>query len=107
MGKYDEIRSSVSKLLDDNFNVFTYNGHGMNIGVWETEDFQDLEKPIGSYSTAKYRVFVFIPNTYGLEVKVELNFLSVYEWETLFEGYIEDINDIKKILNYQLGLKIK
>jgi hypothetical protein len=108
MGKYDEIRNTIIKILDDNFGIFTYTGHGVNIGIWETKDFQDMEKPIGSsWWTAKYRLWVFIPDKYGMQIKVEMFFMSVYEWESMFEGYIEDVNDIKKILNYQLGLKTK
>ena len=84
MHKYEIIRNSVTDLLKE-FSCFEYKGHGMQIGIWETEDFQSLTKPVGD----------------------EVFLMSVYEWETVFEGYIENVTDISKILNFQLGLPKK
>jgi hypothetical protein len=38
---------------------------------------------------------------------VEAFIIHVCEWETMFEGYIEDISDIRRILGMQLGLPLK
>ena len=102
---YEYIRNSVTELLKKEFSAFEYKGHGTQIGIWETEDFQSLTKPIGdSFWSGKFRLWVFIPDQNGQQIKVEVFLMSVYEWETVFEGYIENVTDISKILNFQLGL---
>ena len=105
MGKYDNIRNNVTQMLKEEVTGFEYKGHGAHIGLWETPDFIHLEKPFGqSYTLAQFRMFVFIPVGYGTEIKIEIFLPSVGEWETVFEGYISDISDISKILNFQLGI---
>lgn len=107
MHKYEIIRNSVTNLLKE-FSCFEYKGHGMQIGIWETEDFQSLTKPVGdSFWSGKFRLWVFVPDQNGQQIKVEVFLMSVYEWETVFEGYIENVTDISKILNFQLGLPKK
>ena len=106
MGKYDNIRSNVTQMLKEEFTGFEYKGHGANIGVWETTDFQDLEKPFGdSYTLAMFRILVFIPIGYGMNIKIEILLPSVGEWETVFEGYVSSLTNIPEILNFQLGLQ--
>jgi len=108
MANYSETRESVDALLQETFPDLKYHGHGNNIGIWETDDMLDLTKPIGdSYWYAKFRLWVFIPNSYGMQIKVEAFIIHVCEWETMFEGYIEDISDIRRILGMQLGLPMK
>lgn len=108
MTKYETIRSNVANILKSNFHEFEYKGHGANIGVWETEDFQSLTKPFGdSFWSGKFRVWVFIPNQQGQQIKIEVFLMSVYEWETAYEGYIKDFDDITEILSFRLGLEKK
>lgn len=99
-------RDSITEMLKEEFGVFEYKGHGANIGVWETEDFQSLTKPFGdSFWSGKFRIWVFVPNQQGQQIKIEVFLMSVYEWETIFEGYIHSVSDISKLLNYHFGLK--
>lgn len=108
MTKYETIRNNVANILKSNFPEFEYKGHGANIGVWETEDFQSLTKPFGdSFWSGKFRVWVFIPNQQGQQIKIEVFLMSVYEWETAYEGYIKDLDDITEILSFRLGLEKK
>lgn len=103
---FTELQEIFVKYMNENFPEFEYKGHGMNIGVWEMNDTVHLVKPIDdSISPTKFRIYVFIPNRYGLSIKVEMFPHSVYEWECVFEGYIEKKEDIGRILNFQLGLK--
>ena len=44
MTKIETIRNEVSDILKANFPEFEYKGHGANIGVWETEDFQSISR---------------------------------------------------------------
>ncbi len=100
------IRKYFTEILQEEYPAFTYKGHGANIGLWETEDFQDLRKPRGEgYWTAKIRILLFLPTQYGFDTKVEMMLNSVYEWETAYEGYIHSVRDILQILDFQLGIK--
>lgn len=106
INELNKLRNEISFMLDESFGVFEYRGCGANVGVWETKDTERLEKPIGdSYWLSKFRLWVFQPTQYGIQIKVEIFLNSVYEWETAFEGYIDGLIDITKILNFQLGLK--
>ncbi len=108
MHEYEIIRNNVSKILEENFPAFKYKGHGNNIGVWETEDFQSLTKPFGdSFWSGRFRIWVFVPNQQGQQIKIEVFLISVCEWETAFEGYIKDFNDLPEMLSYQFGLPKK
>ena len=108
MTKIETIRNEVSDILKANFPEFEYKGHGANIGVWETEDFQSLTKPFGdSFWSGRFRIWVFVPNQQGQQIKIEVFLISVYEWETAFEGYIKDFNDLPEMLRYQFGLPKK
>lgn len=108
MTNYEYVRNGVTQMLNDEFTGFEYKGHGAHIGLWETSDFVHLEKPFGqSYTTAKFRMFIFIPVGYGTEIKIEIFLPSVGEWETVFEGYVDSVIDIPKIFNFQLGIPKK
>lgn len=99
-------RDSITEMLKEEFGVFEYKGHGSNIGVWVTDDFQALTKPFGdSFCRAKFRLCAYLPNQYGNQIKIEIFLPSVCEWETIFEGYIYSVSDISKLLNYHFGLK--
>ncbi len=101
-----EIRESFREYMAENFPEFEYKGNGMNVGVWEMPDTVHLVRPIDdSISPARFRIFVFLPNRYGQCIKVEMFPHSVYEWECVFEGYIERKEDISRILITQLGLR--
>ena len=101
-----ELRNIFLRYMDEYFPEFEYKKHGANIGLWETNDSVHLVKPINdSISPAKFRILIFLPNRYGISVKVEMFPHSVYEWECVFEGYIEKKEDIERIFNFQLGLK--
>ena len=105
---YPNIRECVTTMLNKEFGTFIYKGHGANLGVWETEDFQELTKPMGSsFWSGKFRLWVFVPFYQGIQIKIETYLISVYEWETVFEGYIHHIAEIADILNFNLGLKRK
>ena len=103
-------RSSIGKyfteILQEEYPAFIFKGAAANIGVWETEDMQDLRKPRGEgFWTAKVRIYLFIPSQYGFDAKIEMMLNSVCEWETFFEGYIHSVRDILNILDFQLGIK--
>ena len=107
MNKIKDLRNSISVLLTQHYPCFEYKGHGMNIGFWETPEMVNMTKTIGSFvCMARFRISVFIPTKDGMQIKVEMFAHSVYEWETMFEGYIKDISELKHILSFQLGIKI-
>ncbi len=107
MHKNEIIRKNVTEILKE-FSVFEYKGRGVNIGIWETNDFQSLTKPIGdNFWSGKFRLWVYVPNYNGQQIKIEVFLISVYEWETVFEGYINNVSEISRILNFQLGLPKK
>lgn len=100
------IRKYFTEILQEEYPAFQYKGHGVNIGLWETEDFQDLRKPRGnSFWLAKIRIHLFLPTEYGFDTHIEMMLNSVCEWETAYEGYIHSIRDILHILDFQLGIK--
>lgn len=105
MNDNEYMRNGITQMLKDEFPCFEYKGHGANIGVWETTDFQHLEKPFGdSYTLAKFRIYVFIPIGYGTSIKIEIFIPSVGDWETVFEGYVSSVVNLPEILNFQLGI---
>ena len=101
------LREKVNRLLSEICPDMKYKGRGANVGVWEMEDMVLLTKPIeDDFWSAKFRLLVFIPNQYGQWIKVEANIICCFEWETMFEGYVNDISDIKHILGTQLGIPL-
>ncbi len=106
MNNYESIRSEITEMLKHEFSVFEYKGHGAHIGIWETPDMQHLEKPFGdSFDLSKFRLWVFFPNQWGQQIKIEVMLSAVGEWETVFEGYIESFGVIPGLLNFNFGLK--
>lgn len=100
-------KRTQEQLVIEAFRYMIANGEAVRT-KWEMDDMLELTKPISdSYWNAKFRLWVFIPNRYGMQIKVEAFIIHVCEWETMFEGYIEDISDIRRILGMQLGLPLK
>lgn len=76
---------------------FEYLGRGNNEGVWESEKFLDLKKKIAKKGIAKVRVLLYKQDKEGLELKIEMQVISHYEWETMFEGFVENENEFELI----------
>lgn len=86
-----------------------YKGRGANNGVWESwegkgEDaelnapFRKLAKPHSWKTLAKIRVYYFI-NEYpgiwsGHEIKIEMKLNSYLEWDSVFEGWVDDVDEL-------------
>lgn len=77
---------------------FVFLGRGNNNGVWQTESFLDLKKNIAKKGIAKVRIFLFQQTKDGLEFKIEMQIISVYEWESMFEGFVENEDEFNLIM---------
>lgn len=87
-----------------------YKGRGMNDGVWDSDEtFIDFTHPI---SFNVYSAFIRITlygisvDKYGMCVKVEMNAMHVCDWETMFEGQVRDVYELRHLLIHNLCLPI-
>ena len=95
--KLEKLREIIGEILYGINSDFKYRGHGNNLGMWSTSDEDELkwtvlEKPDGpdEIDLAMFRVTVYLPNRFGIQIKVEMFPCSIYEW---------DFNDAKNIRN--------
>jgi len=104
-----------------NESVLFYKGRGANNGIWESwkgkeetmcdnAQWVHLTKPHSWNDSAHIRVYYYI-NQYpeywqGHEIKIEMNILSYCEWETVFEGWIDNVDELKQIFKF-VGIPLK
>ena len=111
--KLEKLREIIGEILYGINSDFKYRGHGNNLGMWSTSDEDELkwtvlEKPDGpdEIDLAMFRVTVYLPNRFGIQIKVEMFPCSIYEWETVYYGYIQYWKmELEHIFFDQLGLK--
>lgn len=111
--KLEKLREIIGEILYGINSDFKYCGHGNNLGMWSTSDEDELkwtvlEKPDGpdEIDLAMFRVTVYLPNRFGIQIKVEMFPCSIYEWETVYYGYIQCWKmELEHIFFDQLGLK--
>lgn len=111
--KLEKLREIIGEILYGINSDFKYRGHGNNLGMWSTSDEDELkwtvlEKPDGpdEIDRAMFRVTVYLPSRFGIQIKVEMFPSSIYEWETVYYGYIQDWKmELEHIFFDQLGLK--
>lgn len=111
--KLEKLREIIGEILYGINSDFKYCGHGNNLGMWETSDEDELkwtvlEKPDGpdEIDLSMFRVTVYLPNRFGIQIKVEMFPCSIYEWETVYYGYIQYWKmELEHIFFDQLGLK--
>lgn len=61
-------------------------------------DFLDLKKSHSGKTLAKAQILVFTNDCEEVELKVELYLNSYLEWETFFEGWVENLDEFKTVL---------
>jgi hypothetical protein len=94
-----------------------YKGRGANNGVWgsfkgkeEGSPFLDLLKPHSWKTFGQAKIYYYIneyPESYdGHEIRIELRLNSYLEWDTVFEGWIDTLDEFKTILKC-IGINFK
>jgi hypothetical protein len=100
----------VEYLLSDNrFSYIGYTGTHF-IASWHKGDIQrgdfiPLKKDHSGKSSAKVEILVF-PDTYSateVNLEIKLYLPSYLEWDTFFEGYVENIDELKLVMK-MIGL---
>ena len=87
--KRETQRNKIGEILYGTNSDFKHRGHGNNLGMWSTSDEDELkwtvlEKPDGpdEIDLSMFRVAVYLPNRFGIQIKVEMFPCSVYEWNS-------------------------
>ena len=96
--KLEKLREIIGEILYGIHSDFKYCGHGNNLGMWSTSDEDELkwtvlEKPDGpdEIDLAMFRVTVYLPNRFGIQIKVEMFPSSIYEWDgNGLKWYVKD-----------------
>lgn len=112
------MKEQIIKFLNENL---IYKGRGANNGVWESwpgkreEDefnasFVELTKPHSWKTLGKIRVYYYI-NEYpelfsGHELSIQIALNSYLEWDTFFEGWVDDIDQLKLVFK-MVGIPFK
>lgn len=113
MESEEKLRKLIGEILSGINSDFKYCGHGHHLGMWETSDenefkWTDLEKLDGpdEIDRAMFRVTVYCPCRFGIQIKVEMFPYSIYDWETVYYGYIQCWKtELEHIFFDQLGMK--
>ena len=88
----DYIKSDIH--ADDRFES---KSPGSNIGVYES-DLLHLHKDIGKKGLGKVRIWVRADTCDGIDLKIEIYLSSYCEWDTFFEGFLENLDDYHRVL---------
>ena len=100
-------KDQVNKIKEFLSTKLYYKGRGANHGQWESfekeESFIELIKPHSWKTLGMIRLFYYI-NEYpelfkGHEIKIEIK-LNSCDWDTVFEGWVDNITDLKNVLKY-------
>lgn len=107
----NSLRSQIALFLEKHCPDFAYKGRAVHVGYWETpsdcDRLLDLTKPNGDAMRAAFRLIVHFPNQHGIPIHIEMYPDSYWAWETVFNGYIANVNDLVRVLGFQLGIPLK
>ena len=107
----DALRGAFASLLEKHCPAFQYKGRALHVGFWETstdvDKLLDLTKPSGDAERAAFRLIVHFPNKHGIPIHIEMFPAPYWEWETVFNGYILNVNDLIHVLGFQLGIRLQ
>lgn len=99
--------SHLLEKIKDRLNAderFHFLGRGANEGMWATTErgrpinFINLKKPLAQKGYGAIEIVLFSSSEYGVEMKIRLYIPSYCEWDTVFEGFMENENDFDRIM---------
>lgn len=90
---------------------FHFLGRGANEGVWATREkgeegcgnFIELKKNLAKKGYGAFEIYLYEETEQGVEFKVRMYVPSYCEWDTFFEGFLENENDFERVM-IMLGL---
>lgn len=102
--KSELFKQIVSYLHNDN--RFKYIGRSCCFGVLFESDFINLDAPCSgeNLDCAKYRIHVKVDNAHGVETHIEMNAVTINEWETVFWGTCPSLQFFYSLIFDALGI---
>lgn len=112
--KLNELLEELKAVLNEN-PVFHYAGRGANDGVWQTfprlgnegEGFVDITRHFGFVYMAAFRIMLWRNQLDGVVCLVEMYANSCYEWESVFNGYVDSPAFLRSLLYQSIGIPNK
>ena len=109
--KLNELLEGLKSVLNEN-PIFHYAGRGNNDGVWQTfprhgnegEGFVELSRRFDFVYKAAFRVFLWRNQLDGVVCLVEMYANSCYEWEHVFNGYVDTPAFLRSVLYQSIGI---
>lgn len=73
------------------------------LAAWKTTEFLHLNKELGRKGLGKVHIRIMDETSDGVETIIEIELNSGGVWETFFEGFLDNVEDLKNIFR-MLGL---
>lgn len=88
----------LSELIEKDNRFILTKANPLLYKVFNTKSFIDLKKNIGKKGLAQVKVTFLEETSEGVEIKIEMELASYCEWETFFEGFVDNESDFERVL---------